>query len=209
MRERFSDGARRVVALAEEEARRLGHGHIGTEHLLLGILADGESAAARTLVSSGATLHGSREKVADVVPAAEGIGEAGDLQFTDRANRALERASRLSLRRHDEHVDTERVLLSLLDVEGMAGQVLRGLAVDLARVRAAVASPADAERDEAGSAGGGAANGASPRCSACGSTLDTALAYQVLISRGEGRQPREFVVAYCSTCGSAIGATAV
>ena len=199
--DRFSNGARRVVALAEEEARRLGHGHIGTEHLLLGIMSDGQSGAARALVAAGVTLDGSRQKVAEAV-AAEGNGEAGELPFTDRAKRALERASRLSLRRHDDQVETEHVLLSLLDVEGTAGQVLRGLAIDPARVRAALESPSDDPR-------AGAGHRTSPRCPACGSALDAALAHRVVSSHGDGGHAQDFVVAYCSACGSAIGITTV
>ena len=200
MLERFSNAARQAVACAEEEARRLGHGHIGTEHLLLGILAGADDSAARALAAAGATLDGSRDKVAEAV-SAEGTGKVDDLQLTDRAKRTLERASRLSLRRHDEQVKTEHVLLSLLDVEGTAGQVLRGLGVDLVRVRAALDSPlGNATR---------ATHRASPRCTVCGSGLDTALAHRVVTSHSESRKRQEFVVAYCSACGSAIGATVV
>jgi ATP-dependent Clp protease ATP-binding subunit ClpA len=199
--ELFSDAARRLVVLAEEEARRLGHGHIGTEHLLLGIMADEESGAARALVAAGATLDACRVKVAEAV-SIEGTSNVGDLPFTDRAKRTLERASRLSLRRHDEHVEPEHVLLSLLDIEGTAGQVLRGLAVDLVRLRASVEAPADPERTRDSKRG-------SPRCAACGSDLESALAHCVVTSHGRGQQGREFVVAYCSACGSAISATAV
>ena len=199
MLERFSNGARQAVARAEEEARRLGHGHIGTEHLLLGILAGGEESAARALVTAGANLDGARDKVAEAV-AAEGAGKVGDLQFTDRAKRTLERASRLSLRRHDEQVETEHVLLSLLDVEGTAGQVLRGLGVDLVGVRATLAALPGHEDT-------GAAHRASPQCAVCGSALDTALAHRVVISHSESRHRQDFVVAYCSGCGSAIGAS--
>jgi len=159
-------------------------------------------------MAAGATLEGSRHKVAEAVPVKDG-GPAADLQFTDRARRALERASRLSLRQHDEHVDTEHVLLSLLDVEGTAGQVLRGLAVDLAGLRVTLDSTTDQERSGTGVGEAPTAGGASPRCAACGSALDTVLAHRVLTSRGETRQPREFVIAYCSTCGSVVGATAV
>ena len=199
MLERFSDAARQAVARAEEEARRLGHGHVGTEHLLLGILAGGEDSAAQALLAAGATLDGSLDKVAEAVPA-EGAGILSDLQFSDRAKRTLERASRLSLRRHDGQVNTEHVLLSLLDVEGTAGQILRGLGVDLVKVRAALDSPPDYDATPA-------AHGASPRCAVCGSALDTALAHRVVTSHGERRHRQDFVVAYCSGCGSAIGAT--
>ena len=199
--ELFSDAARRLVVLAEEEARRLGHGHIGTEHFLLGILADEESGAARALLAAGATLDASRVKVAEAV-STEGTSKVGDLPFTDRAKRTLERASRLSLRRHDDHVETEHVLLSLLDIEGTAGQILRGLAVDLVRLRASLEAPSDPEPTWH-------SNRESPRCAACGSDLETALAHRVVTSYSRGQQGREFVVAYCSACGSAISATAV
>lgn len=209
MLERFSDGAHRIVTLAKGEARRLGHPHIGTEHLLLGIVADGGSAAARALVASGAILDACRDKVAEAVAIPGRVSDAGDLEFTDRARRALERASRLSLRRSDERVDTEHLLLSLLDVEGTAGQVLRGLAVDLAGLRAAVAASADNYEFAAQAGEGTATHRASPRCPACGSALDGALAHRTLTSQGDRRSPREFVVVYCSSCGSAIGATGV
>ena len=205
--ERFSSPARRVVALAEKEAQRLGHGHVGTEHLLLGILAEGESSAARALMASGATLEGCRHMIAEAVPVEPG-GPVGEPQFTDRAKRTLERAGRLSLRQHDEHVGTEHVLLSLLDVEGTAGQALRGLGVDLAGLRLALDSTVE-EPAGSGPGMGGVAERGVPRCGACGSALDRALAHRVLTSRSQTRQPQQFVVAFCVTCGSVIGATAV
>ena len=196
MLERFSSGARRIVGLAEDEARRLGHGHVGTEHVLLGMLAAGEGVGARALVASGTTLEGARQKVADAVPVEErGVG-AGELQMTDRARRVLERASRLSLRQHADEVDSEHLLLSLLDVEGTAGQVLRGLGIEPARLRATV---------EAGP--GEAAERAAPRCAACGAALERALAHRILTSRDGSGEPRELLVAYCSTCGSGLGIT--
>ncbi len=200
MLEGFSSSSLRIVSLAEHEARRLGHGHVGTEHLLLGLLAAGEGVGARALVASGASLEGGRQKVADAVPAEErGVG-AGELPLTDRARRVLERASRLSLRQHDQKVDSEHVLLSLLDVEGTAGQVLRGLGIDLAGLRAIVDSMAGGEASEP--------NEHSPRCAECGSPLGTSLAHRILTSHADGRQPRQLLVAYCSVCGSAVGATA-
>jgi ATP-dependent Clp protease ATP-binding subunit ClpA len=205
--ERFNSPARRVVALAEEEAQRLGHGHVGTEHLLLGMLAEGESSAARALVASGATLEGCRHKVLEAVPV-ESQGRApGELQFTDRARRTLERAGRLSLRQHDEQVGTQHILLSLLDVEGTAGQALRGLAVDLARLRLALDSTE--EHAGRGAGKGEVAERDGPRCGVCGSPLDNALAHRVLTSRSRTRQSQQFVVAYCVICGSVVGATAV
>jgi hypothetical protein len=223
--ERFSETARHVLVLAEEESRRLGHGQVGTEHLLLGILADGNSFAARALTLSGATLDASRTKVAEAVgEAKDGVG-AGALPFTDRAKRALDRASRLSLRQRAANVETEHVLVSVLDVEGTAGQVLRGLAVDLAGLRDALDSPFEArssiaamvsgpapERGGAAEPGGGPAPDSAPveptdpRCTGCGSALTTALTHRVMASRTEA-ETEEFVVAYCADCGRVIGAS--
>lgn len=207
--ERLSGAARRMVTLAEDEARRLGHRHVGTEHLLLGILAEGESAAARTLVACGATLDAARQKVTEAVPVDGPGSHIDDLRLTDRANRALERAARLSLRQHDEHVETEHVLVSLLDVEGTAGQVLRGLAVDLARVRVTLESAVEQARASAGTGDDPALGRPLPRCGACGSALDTTLAHHVVTSQGEGQQSRQFLVAFCAACGLVVGVDAV
>ena len=205
MFDRFSDAARRVVALAEEEARRLGHPHIGTEHLVLGLLADGESAAAQALEAAGATLAGAREKVAEAVgrngPATT---TAGGLSFTPRANRALERASRFSLQRRDPDVGTEHLLLGVLDVEGRAGQVLRGLSVDVVSLRDAVDMSSEA-RSPVAVVKRDVPEDPSPRCQACGTPLTAGLGYRVLPASGETGESRDYAVVYCSTCGSAIG----
>ena len=211
MFERFSNRARRVVGLAREEARRLGHPHIGTEHLLLGLLLDGESRAARTLAVTGVTLETVREKTVEAVGRAsggDGKGNAkGDLALTSRAKRALDRAARFSLQRRDAYVETEHVLLGVLDVEGTAGQVLRRLGVDVARLREAVdRTPVD--RLTVTPEQPGDDEGSSPRCPACGAALDATLAHRVLPATGSGTDAdtRTFVVAYCSSCGSALGA---
>jgi ATP-dependent Clp protease ATP-binding subunit ClpA len=212
--ERFSNRARRVVGLAREEARRLGHPHIGTEHLLLGLLLDGESRAARTLAVTGVTLETVREKTAEAVGRARGdaedgkAGVKGDLALTSRAKRALDRAARFSLQRRDAYVETEHILLGVLDVEGTAGQVLRRLGVDVARLREAadrtpverLAVTAPEQLDD---------EGTSPRCPACGAALDSTLVHRVLpgpAAAAQGTATRSFVVAYCSACGSALGA---
>jgi ATP-dependent Clp protease ATP-binding subunit ClpA len=222
--ERLSDRARRVLELAESEARRMGHQHVGTEHLLLGLLAEGESGAARALVAAGARLDAARERVAEAVGRDDrdpGGGPA-ELPYTRRAARALERASRLSLQRRDELVGTEHMLLSVLDVEGTAGQVLRRLGVDIAGLHDSVdlddgdgrvAAPAPSSGEAAPptrepvAAGARAGRTAPPRCPDCRAALDGALAYRLVVGRGRG-DSRRFVVAYCSACGSALGATA-
>jgi ATP-dependent Clp protease ATP-binding subunit ClpA len=148
--ERFSEEARASVALAQAEARRLGHDHIGTEHLLLGILAEGTSRAARALTAVGVTPGRCREKVVEAVGQSKDKRRDGDLELTDRARRSLERAGRLASRERRAHVEAEHVLLSVIQVEGRAGQVLRGLGVDPSRVREWIEGPEDLEPDTAG-----------------------------------------------------------
>src|SRR5262249_20417580 len=142
-----------------------------------------------------------------------------DLSLTDRANLALERAGRLSLRERCDHVEVRHVLLSVLNVEGTAGQVLRGLAVDpdCVRRRLDLAPP---ERPEAGHPGPEAdqphpvappahpaappAHLVAPRCPRCASSLDSSLAHRRLTSRAADGAVAQFVIAYCSMCGTAI-----
>ena len=206
MFERYSDQARQAVELADVEARRLGHGHLGTEHLLLGLVAEGHSPAAQALMASGATLQGCRELVAEVVGEQHPIGASDDLSFTDRATRTMERASRLARRRRDPHVEPAHLLLSVLDVEGRAGQVLRGLGVDLVALARAV---------EPGAGKAAVATAASPvvppvaavgpRCGHCEALLEGTLTYRIIPAAVAGGPVRRFAVAYCGTCGTAVG----
>lgn len=202
--ERFSDQAGNAVELARSEARRVGHGHVGTEHLLLGILAEGDSPAARALTASGASLAGCRELAVEAVAEQSAVDPETEPRLTQRANRALERAARLALRRHDALVETSHILLSVLDVEGRAGQVLRGLGVDLNALRALL----DSAASDAATVGSPATKPPlpgelRPRCGQCHASLAESLAEQVVT-----RAPTPpYLVVYCSACGSAIGAT--
>ncbi|MBB6118572.1 Clp protease N-terminal domain-containing protein [Nocardiopsis algeriensis] len=134
MFERFGKRARRVVALAEEEARELHHDHIGTGHLLLGLLREGESAAALALADLGVG-HGSA--LAGVVgEVGRGRGRpAGHILFTPRAKDSLEQSLREALLLGHKYIGAEHLLLGLLPVEGTAGRVLRGLGVSPEQVR--------------------------------------------------------------------------
>ncbi len=228
--ERYSDQARQAVELAEVEARRLGHGHLGTEHLLLGIVADGQSEAAQALMAAGATLQGCRELVAEAVGEQPPVAPSAELRMTDRANRALERAARLARRRRDPQVEPGHVLVSVLDVEGRAGQVLRGLGVDLVGLRRAVgpggpdgstdgagasavaptaspvAAPVAAPARVAAGAATPAPTPAVPRCARCQADLGASLAYRVITAGAPEGGSKRFAVAYCATCGTAVGA---
>ena len=135
MFERFTDRARRVVVLAQEEARLLNHNFIGTEHLLLGMLAEGEGIAAEVLVSADISLDAARRKV-------EAIGRrgsstpSGHIPFTPRAKKVLEYALREALQLGDNFIGTEHLLLALLrEGQGIAIQALVNLGADLDWVR--------------------------------------------------------------------------
>ena len=135
--ERFTDLARRVVVLSQEEARRLGHNYIGTEHLLLGLLAvDGTAAAA--LTSLGASLQAAREQIVEVIGQGPGEG-GGHIPFTPRAKKVLELSLREAMDLDDHEIGDEHILLGLLrEGEGVAAQVLVAGGVSLAATREAV-----------------------------------------------------------------------
>jgi ATP-dependent Clp protease ATP-binding subunit ClpA len=201
--ERFSDDARRVVVVAQEEARQLGHGHIGTEHLLLGLLGVERSEAARVLGGAGVTVDAARQKVIDAV--GRGGGADASLPFTARAKRALERAHRFSLQRRARHIETEHVLQGVLDVEGTAGQVLRGLGVDVSRLLVAEAAPAPAPEEEPTAIvlePEDVYPYEPPHCPGCGVPLDGNLTQRVV--EGDGGS---FLVVHCSACGHTLGAS--
>lgn len=160
MFDRYSHQARTVVERAEAEARQLGHPHIGTEHLLLGLLA-ADGSAAGSLRGAGARLDAARSKVAEAVGVRAASPFRGDLAFSARAGRALDRATRSSLQRRDEQVETAHLLIGVLDVEGRAGQVLRGLGVDTGRLRAA-AEPTGSEEPPGEPDGAGTAGSSTP-----------------------------------------------
>ncbi|HZB42434.1 MAG TPA: Clp protease N-terminal domain-containing protein [Ilumatobacter sp.] len=203
----YSAGARRVVSLAIAEAHQLGHARVGTEHLLLGLLADVDSDTAQALHAAGATLAGARFTVSEVVNEVVECPGGGELPFTPRAKRALERASRFARRYRDPEVNSEHVLLGVLDVEGLACQVMRGLGVDLVRLRASVVTnepeaPAAVEsqpeqRDPAPIM--------RPVCSACGADLDGHLVETVVVARREDGSVTNVAVVYCVACGAALG----
>ena len=138
MFERFTDRARRVVVLAQEEARMLNHNYIGTEHLLLGLIHEGEGVAAKALESLGITLEKVRDQVEEVI----GQGQqapTGHIPFTPRAKKVLEYSMREALQINHPYIGTEHILLGLIrEGEGVAAQVLIKLGADLNRVRSTV-----------------------------------------------------------------------
>ncbi|HEX9122192.1 MAG TPA: ATP-dependent Clp protease ATP-binding subunit [Actinomycetota bacterium] len=138
MFERFTDRARRVVVLAQEEARMLNHNYIGTEHILLGLIHEGEGVAAKALESMNISLEAVRQQVEEII----GQGQAaptGHIPFTPRAKKVLELSLREALQLGHNYIGTEHILLGLIrEGEGVAAQVLQKLGADLNRVRQTV-----------------------------------------------------------------------
>ena len=135
MFERFTDRARRVLVLAQEEARLLNHNFIGTEHILLGLIHEGEGVAAKALESLGISLEAVREKVEETIGPA-GTSTTGSPPFTPRAKKVLELSLREALQLGHNYIGTEHMLLGLVrEGEGVAAQVLVSLGADLSRVR--------------------------------------------------------------------------
>jgi ATP-dependent Clp protease ATP-binding subunit ClpA len=133
--ERFTDRARRVVVLAQEEARMLDHNYLGTEHILLGLIHEGEGVAARALESLGISLEAVRQQVQEIIGRGQQAPSA-HIPFTPRAKKVLELASQEALRLGHNYVGTEHILLGLIrEGEGVAAQVLVKLGADLNRVR--------------------------------------------------------------------------
>ncbi len=135
MFERFTDRARRVIVLAQEEARALQHNYIGTEHLLLGLIREGEGVAAKALEAKGVTLEDTRKQVEEMI----GKGNAapnGHIPFTPHAKQVLELSLREALQLGHSYIGTEHILLGLIrEGEGVGTQVLIKMDVDLGELR--------------------------------------------------------------------------
>ena len=135
MFERFTDRARRVVVLAQEEARLLNHSYIGTEHILLGLIHEGEGVAAKAMESLGISLEAVRSQVEEIIGQG-GSSPSGHIPFTPRAKKVLELSLREALQLGHNYIGTEHILLGLIrEGEGVAAQVLVKLGADLSRVR--------------------------------------------------------------------------
>jgi len=194
MFERFTDRARRVVVLAQEEARMLNHNYIGTEHILLGLIHEGEGVAAKALESLNISLEAVRQQVEEII----GQGQAaptGHIPFTPRAKKVLELSLREALQLGHNYIGTEHILLGLIrEGEGVAAQVLQKLGADLNRVRQTVIQLLSGYVPEVEAAGGeeiGVFTGSvtapdemigenPPLCPNCFAGLDETLAVKVL-----------------------------
>jgi ATP-dependent Clp protease ATP-binding subunit ClpC len=177
MFERFTDRARRVVVLAQEEARMLNHNYIGTEHILLGLIHEGEGVAAKALESLGISLEAVRQQVEEIIGQGQQAPE-GHIPFTPRAKKVLELSLRESLQLGHNYIGTEHILLALLrEGEGVAAQTLVRLGADLNRVRQQVIQLLHgyAGKRPAGSAAGLPERGLPPEIAARLDAIDSRL----------------------------------
>jgi ATP-dependent Clp protease ATP-binding subunit ClpC len=223
--ERFTDTARRVIVLAQEEARMLRHDYIGTEHILLGLIREEGCVASRSLVAAGLSLSLIREEVIRVV----GQGTKAPTEhipFTPRAKKVLELSLREALQLGHNYIGTEHILLGLIrEGEGVAAQVIQKLGADLNQVRRIVTelladhagpAPEEAAEGDAEDTPGAPAEVRAPTtpvapleepptCPSCFASLaETARLRRI---RAEDRQgvSADVLVVYCERCGVAIG----
>ena len=181
MFERFTDRARRVVVVAQEEARILNHNYIGTEHLLLGLIRESEGVAAKALESLGISLEAVRHQVEETIGQGQGP-QQGHIPFTPRAKKVLELSLREAHQLGHNYIGTEHILLGLIrEGEGVAAQVLVKLGADLNRVRQQVIQLLHGyqgkEPASSGAASGGLRRGRGPYdVPACVKALESRLA---------------------------------
>lgn len=212
MFERFTDRTRRVLVLAQDEARLLNHNFIGTEHILLGLINEGEGVAAKALDSLGIHLEAVRAKVAETI--GPGSSVTGSPPFTPRAKKVLELSLREALQLGHDYIGTEHLLMALMrEGEGVAVQVLTSLGADLdgvhQKVMALLAGHPSSESAELAGARFGEP-GYGPRCAACQAPLGGHVGYRVLPVPpiGDGaHQPIDVVFVYCLVCGVVIAHT--
>jgi ATP-dependent Clp protease ATP-binding subunit ClpC len=215
MFERFTDRARRVVVFAQEEARMLNYNYVGTEHILLGLIHEGEGVAARALEVMSISLDSARQRV--------GHGQAaptGHIPFTSRAKKVLELSLREALQLGHNYVGTEHILLGLVrEGEGVGAQVLRELGASLQQVRTTVIQLLAGYTSSAPEAAGGTFGTTTefsseappegrltqdPRCPRCSTKLAETLTVKELEVE-VGDEQRKVRIAYCGLCGAALG----
>jgi ATP-dependent Clp protease ATP-binding subunit ClpC len=227
MFERFTHRARRVVVLAQEEARTLNHNHIGTEHLLLGLIREGEGVAPRALGSLRISLEAVRRQVEEIIGQGQEV-PAGHIPFTPRAKKVLELALREAQELKHHYLGTEHILLGLIrEGEGVAAQVLTKLGGDLDRVREEVmrilADHAEGQESVPSREASGAVTtarivgpgeeegeGAGPRCPTCRAWLGQgglATSTVIGVPDATGGEPRSVVFVFCGRCGRMLAAS--
>ena len=204
--ERFTDRSRRALVLAQEEARLLGHDHIGTEHLLIGLIDEKDGIAARVLAELGVTRQAVRDLVEETVGRTAGE-PSGNVPFTPRMKKVLELSLREGLQLGHSYIGTEHLLLGLArEGEGVAVRVLQGLGVDPPRVRQSVIQVLSGYQGGATDNPDSAMADSSdaPRCAGCSVELDLVLRYRSITipPTSPNPFPLKVEVVYCSRCGT-------
>jgi len=212
MFERFTDRARRVLVLAQEEARLLNHSFIGTEHILLGLIHENEGVAAQALLRCDITVETTRRAVEETVG---GTGEhpSGSPPFTPRVKKVLELALREALQLGHSYIGTEHLLLGLIrQGDGVAVTIIQNLGVDLEQLRQeviAIMSEVVEDLGEEGERGTLAGHADPPRCPRCRAGLSEVARYKVVEVPADDPDAGEGVLSvtliYCNRCGTALG----
>ncbi|HEX4433953.1 MAG TPA: Clp protease N-terminal domain-containing protein [Acidimicrobiales bacterium] len=211
MFERFTDRARTVLVLAQEEARLLEHSFIGTEHILLGVLREGDGVGAEALRSLGVSYDAVRQKVVETIGMA-GTAPSGSPPFTPRAKKVMELSLREALQLNHSYIGTEHILLGLArEGEGVAARVLVELGADLLRVRQAVndiltAGPAARPAATVREPEHAAEALRDPSCPGCSALLVDAARFRTLSvpPDDEKASPMSVHVVYCRHCGTTL-----
>ncbi|ONK66369.1 uncharacterized protein A4U43_C06F7050 [Asparagus officinalis] len=190
MFERFTEKAIKVIMLAQEEARRLGHNFVGTEQILLGLIGEGSGIAAKVLKSMGISLKDARKEVEKIIGRGSGF-VAVEIPFTPRAKRVLELSLEEARQLGHNYIGSEHLLLGLLrEGEGVAAQVLESLGADPTNIRSQVIRMVGENTEAVGSVvGGGAGNSKMPTLEEYGTNL-TKLAEEGKLDPVVGRQPQ-------------------
>jgi Clp amino terminal domain, pathogenicity island component len=205
--ERFTDRGRRVLVLAQEEARLLNHSYIGTEHLLLGLLHEQEGLAARALGRFDITLDAVRSAVEETVGIAA-HSPSSSPPFTPRTKKVLELAVREAMQLGHTYIGTEHLLLGLIrEGEGVAAHTITDLGVGLGPLRNELIRLMTGERESAESVRTDTTT--TPQCARCGANLLEEARYRMIaVPSGEDPQPDDILnvpVVYCNRCGTALG----
>jgi ATP-dependent Clp protease ATP-binding subunit ClpC len=207
--ERFTDRARRVVVLAQEEARMLNHNYIGTEHILLGLIHEDQGVAAKALQSLNISLDVVREQVEEMIGRST-TAPTGTIPFTPRAKKVLELSLREALELGHNYIGTEHLLLGLMrEGEGVGAQVLMKLGADLTRIREQVIRLLGFHPQPDPRIAMGEPPEEGPYCPRCRSKLEDTAAYRVLdVKEHQGEGARAVTFAFCTACGTWLGTVA-
>src|ERR687897_569566 len=205
---RFTDRARRVVVLAQEEARMLNHNYIGTEHILLGLIHEGEGIAAKTLESMNISLEAVRDRVEEIIGQGQ-LAPTGHIPFTPRAQKVFELSVGDALQLGHAYIGTEHILLGLIrEGEGVAAQVLQQMGIDLGEAGREVIRLLSGEHAAAAETAGVPQFVEAARCASCQASLSDSGRITALEVQDEEGRPTTVRLLCCRRCGVPVGTVA-